>query len=197
MATWPLTVWPRQQWHFLWHCAGILACIALALLPALSCSCCWRCAGVIAKFVFKGPTDAALAFAGVALASSPASRWRHCQHCAVVSAASIAQALLPFLPSLRAPRGGVCPSAVIALRGVLAVSGVVDALPLFFCHLVPLRQCTCLLQRCHRRSISRQLLPSHCCRHCAGVIAELAFGGPADAALEFAGVALACLPASH
>jgi hypothetical protein len=131
MTTWPLTVWPRQQWHFLWRCAGVLARIVLALLPALSCSCCWRCAGVVAKFAFKGPADAALAFAGDALVSSPALHWHHCQHRAVVSAASIAPALLPFLPSSRAPCGGICPSAVVTLRGVLAVSGVVNALPLF------------------------------------------------------------------
>ncbi len=131
MATWPLTVWPRQRWRFLWRCAGVLARIALALLPVSSCPRCWRCAGIVAKFAFEGPADAALAFAGVALASLPLSRWCHCQHCAVISAASIAPALSPFLPSLRAPRRGVRPSAVIALCGVLAVSGVVNVHPLF------------------------------------------------------------------
>jgi hypothetical protein len=197
MVTWPLTVWPKQRWHFLWRCMGILACIALALLPALSCPCCWRCTGNVAEFAFKGPADTALAFAGVALASSPASCWCHCQHHAVVSAASIAPTLLPFLPSLRAPCGGVRPSAVIVLRGVLTVSGVVNAYPLFFVAWRPCGNARAFLQRCHCRSISRQLPPCPCSRHCADVVAELDFGGPANAALAFAGVALASLPASH
>jgi hypothetical protein len=49
-------------------------------------------------------------FAGVALASLPALRWRHCQHCVVV-AASIALALLPLLHRHLCP----CHAGVVAL----------------------------------------------------------------------------------
>jgi hypothetical protein len=56
---------------FYWRCAGVLARIALASLPASSCPCHWRCTSVVAKLAFEGPACAALAFAGVALVFCP------------------------------------------------------------------------------------------------------------------------------
>ncbi len=67
------------------HCAGIIASIALLSLPALRRRC--HLVGLQA--------DTALAFAGVALASLPASCWRPCQHCPVI-VAGVAPALSPL-----------------------------------------------------------------------------------------------------
>jgi hypothetical protein len=75
---------------FFWRCAGVLACIALASLSALSCPCCRRCNGVVTKLAFEGPASAALAFASVALAFRP--------HCAGIIASIV---LLSLLLALR------------------------------------------------------------------------------------------------
>ncbi len=56
---------------FIWHCAGVLAGIALASLPAPSCPCCQCCTGVVAELAFEGPAGAALAFIRIALAFCP------------------------------------------------------------------------------------------------------------------------------
>ncbi len=70
----------------------------------------------------------------IVLASLTASRCCcRCQHCGGV----VALGTRASLPSLRAPHGDVCPSSVIAVRGVLAVSGVVDACPPFSATLCP------------------------------------------------------------
>jgi hypothetical protein len=117
------------------HCAGVLARIALASLPASSCPRCRRCAGVVADLTFKGPVGTALAFASVALA--------FCPHCTGVSPAScyccprrrcagvVTLGAWASSPSSRAPHGGVRPSTVIAVRGIIAISGVVYARPPF------------------------------------------------------------------
>jgi hypothetical protein len=75
---------------FFWHCAGVLARIALASLPASSCPCCWCCAGIVVKLAFEGPAGTALAFAGIALA--------FCPHCAGIIVSIV---LLSSLPALR------------------------------------------------------------------------------------------------
>ncbi len=73
-----------------WRCAGVLAPIALASLPASSCPCHQHCASVVAKLAFEGPASAALAFAGIALVFFP--------HRAGVIASIV---LLSLLPALR------------------------------------------------------------------------------------------------
>jgi hypothetical protein len=99
---------------FFWRCAGVLARIALASLPASSCPCCRRCAELVAKLAFEGLAGAALAFAGVVLAFRPhctgviasivllsllpALHRRHRPHC-MGALALVAQASLPLLPS--------------------------------------------------------------------------------------------------
>ncbi len=99
---------------FFWRCAGVLARIALASLPASSCPRCRCCTGVVAELAFEGLAGAALAFAGVALALCPhhagviasivllsllqALCWRHCP-CCVGAFALVALALLPLSPS--------------------------------------------------------------------------------------------------
>ncbi len=75
---------------FFWHCAGVLARIALASLPASSCPCCRRCTGVVAKLALKGPAGTALAFAGIVLA--------FCPHCAGIITSIM---LLLLFPALR------------------------------------------------------------------------------------------------
>ncbi len=70
-----------------WRCAGVLACIALASLPAWSCLCHRCCAGVVAKLAFESLASAVLVFAGVALA--------FCLHCAGVIACIVLLLLLP------------------------------------------------------------------------------------------------------
>ncbi len=72
-----------------WHCAGVLAHIALASLPASSCPCCRRCTSIVAELAFEGPAGATLAFAGIALAFHP--------HCAGVIASIMLLSLLPVL----------------------------------------------------------------------------------------------------
>ncbi len=74
---------------FFWRCAGVLARIALASLPASSCPCHRHCTSIVTKLAFKGPAGAALAFAGVALAFHP--------HCAGVIASIVLLSLLPAL----------------------------------------------------------------------------------------------------
>ncbi len=74
---------------FFWRCAGVLARIALASLPASSCPCCRHCTSVVAKLAFEGPAGAALAFASVALT--------FCPHCAGVIASIVLSFLLPAL----------------------------------------------------------------------------------------------------
>ena len=90
---------------FFWRCAGVLARIALALLPASSCPCCRRCTGVVAEMAFEGPAGAALAFAGVALA--------FCPHCAGVIASIV---LLSLLLALHRHHWLRCASAFALLR---------------------------------------------------------------------------------
>jgi hypothetical protein len=87
---------------FFWHCAGVLAHIALASLPVSSCPCCQSCAGIVAELAFTGPDNVVLVFAGIALASSPTLCWGHCQHRAVVVVAGVASASLPLA------RGHLC-----------------------------------------------------------------------------------------
>ncbi len=67
-------------------------------------------------------------FARIVLASLPAlCCCCCCRHCSGV----VALGVWASLPSLHAPCGGGCPSTVIAIHGVLAVSGVVYACPPF------------------------------------------------------------------
>jgi hypothetical protein len=98
---------------FFWRCAGVFASIALASLPASSCPCCQCCASLVAELAFKGPANAALAFAGITLvfclhragiiasivlsSLSPALHWRHCP-CCVGAFALVALASLPLSP---------------------------------------------------------------------------------------------------
>ncbi len=77
---------------FYWHRAGVLARIALALLPASSCSRCWHCVGVVAELPFKVRPVLRkrlpvlrLHFSSILLASLPASCCCPChRHCAGV-----------------------------------------------------------------------------------------------------------------
>ncbi len=134
---------------FFWRCAGVLARIALASLPASSCPCCWHCAGIVAELAFESPAGTALAFAGVALA--------FCLHCAGVIASIM---LLPLLPTLCRR---CCPRRMAIFALIVRPSWW--RLPFhrrchmwrpcrnlcclcpssIFCCLMPLRQCTCLL----------------------------------------------------
>jgi hypothetical protein len=75
---------------FFWRCAGVLARITLASLPASSCPCCRRCTSIVAELAFEGPAGAALAFTGITLAFHP--------HCADIIASIV---LLSLLPALR------------------------------------------------------------------------------------------------
>jgi hypothetical protein len=74
---------------FFWCCAGVLAHIALSLLPASSFPCCWHCTGIVAELAFEGPAGAKLVFAGVALT--------FCPHCAGVISSIVLLSLLPAL----------------------------------------------------------------------------------------------------
>jgi hypothetical protein len=112
-----------SRWHPCPYHAGVITSIELSSSPALRRRRCRVC--------LQRSGRCRLAFAGIALASLPALHWRHHQHCAVIIIAGVAPALLPLLPSSCAPRGGIHPSAIIAVHGVLAVSGVIDARPLF------------------------------------------------------------------
>ncbi len=67
-------------------------------------------------------------FARIALASLPALC---CCCCCWRCAGVVSLGAWASLPSSRAPCGGVCPSTAIAVRGVLAVSGVIYARPPF------------------------------------------------------------------
>ncbi len=78
-ATWLSTFRPLQSWRLCWRCTGILACIALASLPASRCHRYRRCAGVVAL---------------VAPASSPSAH-RHCCPCPTRIATSLALVSLP------------------------------------------------------------------------------------------------------
>ncbi len=113
---------------FYWRCAGVLARIALASLPASSCPCHWCCASVVAKLAFKGLACAALAFAGVALA--------FCPRCAGVIASIVLLSLLPALCWCHCP----CHMGAFAL------------VPLALLPLLPLRCC----QHCKLASTQSQ-----------------------------------------
>jgi hypothetical protein len=80
---------------FFWRCAGVLARIALASLPASSCPCHQCCTSIIAEFAFKGLADAVLAFAGVVLA--------FCPHHAGVIASTMLSSLSPVLRRRHCP----------------------------------------------------------------------------------------------
>ncbi len=76
---------------FYWHCAGVLARIALGSLPASSCPCCWCCVGVVAELAFEvrpvPRKHLRLCFARIPLASLPASCCCPChQRCAGIIA---------------------------------------------------------------------------------------------------------------
>ncbi len=133
---------------FFWHCAGVLARIALASLPASSCPCCWRCAGVVAKLAFEGPAGAALAFASVVLA--------FCPHCAGIIASIV---LLSLLLALRRRH---CPCCM----------GAFALVALALLPLSPLRCCQhCKLASSQSRR-SCNMRWRHC-QHCAIVVAGL------------------------
>jgi hypothetical protein len=68
----------------------------------------------------------------------------------------------------------------------LAFDGLAEAAMAFF------QCCTGVLARIALASLPTSSCP--CCRSCAGIVAKLAFEGPASAALAFAGVALAFFP---
>jgi hypothetical protein len=72
-------VWPMQRWRLCQRCAGVLASIALASLPALHCCCCQH-----------------------SLVWSPLSQGHHHPHCAGAIAL-----VTPMLPP--ASQTGVCP----------------------------------------------------------------------------------------
>ncbi len=134
-AIWPLTVWPRQRWWFIG--------VALVSLPASHWCHCQRqavlVAGVAPVLLLSWPSKVrpvqrwrllALrwCFICIELASLPALCCCHCcRHCAGI----VALGAWASLPSSRAPRGGVCPSTVIAVRCIFAISGVVYAPHLF------------------------------------------------------------------
>jgi hypothetical protein len=80
---------------FFWCCAGVLARIALASLPASSCPCHWHCTSVFAELAFEGPAGVVLAFAGIALA--------FCPHHAGVIASIVLLSLLPVLRRCHCP----------------------------------------------------------------------------------------------
>jgi hypothetical protein len=134
---------------FFLHCAGVLAHIALASLPASSCPCCRCCASVVAELAFKGPAGAALAFAGVALTFLP-------HHAGVI--ASIV--LLSLSPALRRHH---CPCHMGAFALVVLAS-------------MPLSPLGC---RQHRELASAQSQSScdtcwRHCQHCAIVVVGVA-----------------------
>jgi hypothetical protein len=97
---------------FYWHQAGVLARIALALLPASSCSRCWRCTGVVAELPIKVRPVLRkhlpvlrLHFSSILLASLPALCCCPChRHCACIitmlrgAFALVAPASLSSLP---------------------------------------------------------------------------------------------------
>ncbi len=111
------------HWRPCPHRACVIASVKLSLSSALRRG--------VAEFAFEGPANAALAFTSIALVFLPALHLHHCQHCAVIVVASVAPASSPSLPPLRAPCSGVCPLPSVAVRGFLAVSGVVNARPPF------------------------------------------------------------------
>ncbi len=121
-----------------WRCAGVLAQIALASLPASSCPCCRRCASIVAKLAFEGPAGAALAFTGVALAFFP--------HRAGIIASIVLLSLLPALRRRHHPRH-MGAFALVALA----------SLPL-----LPLRH----LQNCKLASAQSRSSCNRCWRHC-------------------------------
>jgi hypothetical protein len=162
---------------FFLRCAGVLACIALASLPASSCPCCRHCAGIVAKLAFDDLAGTALAFASVVLA--------FCLHCAGVIASIVLLLLLPAL------RQRCCPRCV----GVFALIAhplwwcppfhrhcrtwcpchIQCRLCLYsvFCCLTPSQQCTCLCHdivvgashgSCHRLGHNHPLGNSRVCR---------------------------------
>jgi hypothetical protein len=117
--------------------------VALVSLPALH----WRCcqhqavfvAGIAPALLLSWPLKVwpvqcwrlpvlCWCFARIALASLPASCCCCCCRCC---AGVVVLSACASLPSSCAPCGGICPSTIIAVRGVLAVSGIVYACPLF------------------------------------------------------------------
>ncbi len=239
LSSWPLKVRPVQCWRLpalRWRFAHI----ALASLPALCCHRChWHCAGIIALscggfcFVALAPLPSSPSrrrqhreLASAQSRSSRNTRWRHCQHRAVVFV-GVAPALSPSLHGHLCPccagvaalvtstlppasRTGICPvmtqSRHVAGEAMLsrsspspmasslypasahsdlAFDGLAKAAMAFF------QRCAGVLA-CTLASSPASSCP--CCRRCAGVVAELAFEGPASAALAFAGVALAFRP---
>jgi hypothetical protein len=155
-AIWPLTVRPRQRWHFLalhWcpcpHCTGVIASIKLSLLPTL----CQHCCRV-------GIQRSSWCHAGVCRQCArvlPASCWRHCQHRAVVLVAGVAPASSPL------SRGCFCPWQA----GIVAL--VAFALP------PALQTGVCPITKQSRHALASLPATHHCCcRHSAGIVALVA-----------------------
>ncbi len=150
-AIWPSTVWPRQQWRFFFsvlrwhscpHCTGIIASFKLSLLPALHRH---RC-----RVGLRRSSRCSAGFCRHCAGVSPASRWRHCQHCAVVVVAGVVPASSPLA------HGHLCPDCAPlvmtftlppSLSNVASSPYPVSLTPvLHFCCLTPSQQCPCL---CH------------------------------------------------
>jgi hypothetical protein len=136
---------------FFWRCAGVLACIALVSLPASSCPCMMP---AYAESAFEGLASAALAFAGIVLASLSALRQRHCQVCAVVAVTGIALASLPLACRRLCPH---CMPLVVAFTLPQSLPYVVS-LP---CP-VSLTPVLCFLPP-DALTAMHVLLPQHCC----------------------------------
>jgi hypothetical protein len=142
-AIWPSMVWPRQQWLFFSFLFSLFFRIALVSLLASHWHHCQHQAVLVAGVALALLPSWPSKVRPVQRWRLPALRWHFaciapvslpalcCCHCCQRCAGVVALGMWASLPSLCTPCGGVCPSTVIAVCGVLAVSGIIYAHPLF------------------------------------------------------------------
>jgi hypothetical protein len=175
-ATWSPMDWPMKHWCLCWRCAGILACIALAVLPASRCCLHWHCADVTASITW---------------ASLPLSRWTCHPRCIRVAVSIV---------NWRPPRH----DAIVTHQRTWRCHGLIVVVCGFCCRNRRRSPATWLLCPANLALVVLPALRRRPCPRCTGVLASIALSMPAlhwcchqRRAGLFALLALASPPASQ